>query len=337
MSKVIIFICCLLIYNKGFTQTPANDPHWELEWEDHFNSFDNSRWIKAHYCDHGGEPQLYLDNYVWTSGGNLVIKVDNNSVNCPSNPPGPTTWACGSCQTGTHNYTSGWVETTSSFNSQFGYLEARIKLPYRYGFWPAFWTWRGSGVPTTNEAEIDIFEMLGHLPANTVTTNIHIDYHDNINDYEEEVPTNFNYTSWHTYAVEWSPSKIIWYIDGIPSRLIPNHGIVDPVRIILNLAILRDHLPPTSPSFTDYMYVDFVKVYKLNCDDSNTNLTISNSTQLNNYNNSVKKNITIENASSTIKVQGESSTLRATDGIIINGDFEVPVGKEFYIDVNPCN
>ena len=319
---------CLLIFNNGFTQTPANDPHWKLEWEDNFNSFDNSKWSKANYFDHYGEPQLYLESNVWTSGGYLVIKVNNSPANCPP--------ACYYCSEGTYNYTSGWVNTTDTYNTQYGYIEARIKLPYRYGFWPAFWTFRGTEV-YSNAAEIDIFEMLGDHPKNIVTTNIHYTYPDSVPNYEKEAPTNFDFTSWHTYAIEWSPSKIIWYIDGIPSRLIPNHGIVDPVMIILNLAISPDHLPPTTPSFTNYMYVDFVKVYKLNCDDSDISLTISNSTQMNNYNNSVKKQITIGNVSSTIKVEEESLTLRATDGIIINGDFEVPVGNELYIDVNQCN
>ncbi|MEO0075702.1 MAG: hypothetical protein ABIK31_06315 [candidate division WOR-3 bacterium] len=133
MKKIILLIP-LLTCLCTFGQTPANDPHWELVWEDNFNFFDYNRWVKAHYCDHGGEPQLYLENNVWTSNGNLVIRVIKTPVNCPQNPPSPTTWACGSCNQGIHQYTSGWVETKNPYNTQFGYIEARIKLPYGYGF-----------------------------------------------------------------------------------------------------------------------------------------------------------------------------------------------------------
>jgi len=329
--SMIIFLNTLIL----FGQTPSNDPHWQEVWKDDFNFFDNTKWVKAHYCDHG-EPQLYLEQNVWTSGGNLVIKVDNNRTYCPSSPPGPTTWACGSCNTGTHNYTSGWVETKQAYNTQYGYIEARIKLPYRYGFWPAFWTWRGAGVPTTNEAEIDVFEMVGHKPSNIMGTNIHTYYPDGNIFGQDITPTNFNYANtWHTYGIEWSPNKIIWYVDGSPARVFPNHGIIDPVRTILNLAIEPGYLPPTSPSFTDYMYVDYVKVYDLN-NDCNTTLNVCNY-NFGTHDNRVKKSITIGNGNCNNSLNiGDNIYLRASEGVSINGDFTVPVGAELYIDVNSC-
>lgn len=342
MKKTILLIP-LLFCLQTFGQTPANDPHWQLAWEDNFNFFDNNRWVKAHYCDHGGEPQLYLDNNVWTSNGNLVIRVNKTPVNCPSNPPSPTTWACGSCNQGTHQYTSGWVETKYPHNTQFGYIEARIKLPYGYGFWPAFWTWRGDGIPTSNEAEIDIFEMLGgntnpfslfNTPS-IMTTNIHTYYPDNNIFYEENIPTGFNYTQWHTYSVEWSPSKIIWYVDGSPIRLFPNHGIIDPIRIILNLAIRPDILPNQSTPFPSDMLVDFVKVYKLK-NDCNTVLNVCNY-NFGTHDNKVKQSITIGNGTciNTLNI-GQNIFLRASEGVLINGDFTVPEGAQLYIDANTC-
>lgn len=230
MKKVLFFI---LISKFSFGQIPGSDPHWQLLWEDHFNSFDNSRWVKSHYCDHGGETVLMLEQNANVTGGNLIITADNNPTNCPSNPPPPTTWACGSCNVGSHPYTSGWVDNKSTFNVQFGYIEARIKVPYGKGLWPAFWTFLGEGVTNGNEAEVDIFEILGDLygydylddlPASYVmTTNLHIQYpSDDFSAIIMQTP----YTDWHKYAIEWSPSKIIWYIDDYPVRLIANHGVV---------------------------------------------------------------------------------------------------------------
>lgn len=55
------------------------------------------------------------------------------------------------------------------------------------------------------------------------------------------------------------------------------------------------------------------------------------------YNNTVKKNITIGNSTCTNTIDsGQNIYLRATDGVLINGDFTVPIGSELYIDVNPC-
>lgn len=332
MKKAILLIPLLLCL-WTFGQTPANDPHWELVWEDNFNFFDSNKWLKVDWAQHG-EPQLYLDDNVYTSSGNLVIKVDNNATYCPPNPP--TVWgACWPCDNQWYSYTSGWVETKQSYNTQYGYVEARIKLPYKYGFWPAFWTFVGSGVTPTNAAEIDIFEMLGHLPPNKITTNIHKYYPDGNIYYEEEIPTNFTYANtWHTFGVEWSPSKIIWYVDGSPIRLFANHGIIDPVRIILNLAIEPGYLPSSS-SFPSYMYVDYVKVYNLS-NDCNTNLNVCNY-NFGTHDNKVKKNITIGNGSCTNAIGvGQNAYLRASEGVLINGDFTIPIGAELYIDVNPC-
>lgn len=331
--SVIVFLNTFLLLG----QTPSNDPHWQLVWEDNFNFFDNTKWVKANYAIHGSEPQIYLSSNVYTSNGQLVIKVNNNSVTCPLNPT-QTTWACGLATPGkSYPYNSGWVETSGNFNTQYGYIESRIKLPYRYGFWPAFWTWRGRGVTTTNEAEIDIFEMLGGgIPnSNTLTTNIHLNYPDG-NVYRKDFsPINFNYTTYHTYGIEWSPSKIIWYVDGSPVRVFTNHGIIDPVRTILNLAIEPGYLPPTSTSFTDYMYVDYVKVYNLNS-NCNASLNVCNY-NFGTHDNRVKKSITIGNGTCNNSLNiGDNIYLRASEGVSINGDFTVPVGAELYIDVNSC-
>jgi len=336
INKTILqVICCLLIHNTVITQTPATDPHWQLQWEDTFNFFDNTKWIKAHYCDHG-EAQLYLADNVWTSNGNLVIRIDDNWAICP--PKGTyqvSTWACGVCVPGIHYYTSGWIETTPNYNTKFGYIEARIKLPFRRGFWSAFWTWRGDGVPTSNETEIDIFEMLAHLPSNTVTTNIHTDYNNpNENYYHEHALSNFDYRDWHTYAVEWSPTRMIWYIDGKPIRTVMNHGIIDFARIIFNIAIPLDCLPNTS-NFTDYMYIDYVKVHKLNCGNSIITESIGNGFNFNNYIYNVKKSCIFKNTSIP---NNKNISVRATDFIELKENFEIDatLGTSLYLDVNPC-
>ena len=257
-----------------------------------------------------------------------------------------------SCVEGWHNYTSGWVETSSNYNIKFGYIEARMKIPYRRGFWSAFWTWRGDGVPTSNEAEIDIFEMLGGLPSNTITTNVHTCYpnKDIVKVYgydpncikpplyQEHTFQNFTYTDWHTYAVEWDANKITWYLDGkiirtLNNRYLDNHGrsIIDPIRIILGVAIDKDNLPPTSPPFTDYMYIDYVKVHKLKCDK---NTIVNEIPNYNTFNYAVKKSISLSGVSSLSS--GQNVSLRATHFIELEEGFEVPVGAELYLDINPC-
>ncbi|MCO5269897.1 MAG: glycoside hydrolase family 16 protein [Brumimicrobium sp.] len=337
--KKTILIVPLLSFLWIFGQTPANDPHWELVWEDNFNTLNTNVWLVQNNFDHyGGEPQVYTNRLhnVFVSNGSLVLRVRKETYSCPTGSLNQ--WECArQFKTGRpYRYTSGWVETKQAYNTQYGYIESRIKLPYGYGFWPAFWTFVGDGVSGSNAAEIDIFEMLGHSPSNEITTNIHLNYPDGNIYFQKQTPTNYDYNNtWHTYGIEWSPSKIIWYVDGSPIRLFPNHGIIDPVRIILNLAIEPDYLPNSSTPFPSDMLVDYVKVYDLKKDCSN-DLNVCNY-NFGTYDNKVKKSITIGNGSCTNSLNvGQNIFLRASEGVLINGDFTVPIGSELYIDVNPC-
>jgi len=336
-----------VVHFATFAQTPANDPHWQLNWEDQFNSFDSTKWKKARFCLHGEEPQLYIEEQIWVSNGNLVIQLNNNAVYCPNPAPKRNTWACYECESGKkYNYRSGWVETEMAYNTQFGYIEARIKFPYKrengknWSLFPAFWTFIGEGVTGKNAAEIDICEIYGskHLD-DSYNMGVYRRYSTTPPEYEEDswgdvhTFSNFSYAQWHTYAIEWNKERIIWYLDGKAVNSLSNHRIVDPVRIILNLAVQnhKNHLPPTSPPFTEYMYVDYVRVYSLKCDGKEVVNEIPN---FNTYNYAVKKSITMSNA--TTIPSGQNIHLRATDFIELKAGFEVPVGRELYLDVTPC-
>lgn len=333
-----------MIYGLVFSQTPANDPHWQLKWQDEFNTFNSDIWSRGDTAAAGGtnqQPQLYLANQVWVSGGNLVIALNNTPITCPTPAPN-TNWICEPCIPGkTYKYRSGWVSSNPAYNTRYGYIEARIKFPWRdgkkWGFWPAFWTTQWVN-PHTNAAEIDICEIFArnNSPNRFVTARI-IAYNptDNIGTFHEL--SNFSYADWHTYAIEWDKNRLIWYLDGKPIYSLNDHKVVDPVRLILNLAILNgvndgQYHPQTSPYFQEYMYVDYVKVYSLKCDKTTEITKITNFT---NYNYAVKKSITLDNQ--TTIPANSNITLRATDFIALLPGFEVDTGRELYLDVTPCS
>jgi len=337
MKKVILLII-LLSYLWTFGQTPANDPHWQLVWEDNFNALNTNIWLVQDNFDHYGEKQVFINENVYTENGSLVCEIKNESYSCPSWAIEPN-WHCvRQYNTGQpYSYTSGWIESKAAYNTQYGYIEARINFPYQYALWPAFWTLIGDGVTNgTNAAEIDIAEMLGETGPNIITTNIHKVFPDN-NIYREDIsPLNYSwgYGNWHKYAIEWSPSKIIWYVDDSPIRVFQNHGIIDPVKIILGIGLRPDNQLNTT-SFPQKMYVDYVRVYNLK-NDCKITLNLCNY-NFGTHDNKVKQNIIIGNGSCTNALNiGENVYLRASEGVLINGDFTVPVGAEIYIDVNSC-
>jgi len=123
--------------------------------------------------------------------------------------------------------------------------------------------------------------------------------------------------------------------DGFPVRNFPNPGIIDPVRIILNLAIEPWALPNQTTPFPSEMLVDYVRVYELD-NDCNTIMNVCNY-YFPSQDNKVKKNITIGNWTCTNTIgSGQNIYLRASEGVLINGDFTISLGSELYIDVNSC-
>ena len=361
MNKIIVFVVgYLLMQNITFAQTPTyhNDQNWQLKWEDDFSTLNSDRWLVKNNFDHyGKEPQVYRTQNSYTNNGNLILEVKSEEYCCPPGSVNPSNCARQDAIGNCYQYTSGWVETKPAYKTQFGYIETRIKFPYRegeeWGFWPAFWTF-SSGAE--NAAEIDICEIFNgtHDMTNTITTCVHTCYHnEELYPYPEIDPDcikpslgrvhtfpNFDYTDWHTYAVEWDANRITWYVDSIVFRTLENkdfdnngNSIMGPVRIILNLAIQKDskYHPPTSPPFSERMYVDYVKVYQLKC----SNTIINEIPNFNEYCYTVKKSISLSSA--TTIPAGENITLRATDYIELANGFEVPPNTELYLDINPCS
>ena len=114
-----------------------------------------------------------------------------------------------------YNYTSAKLLSRTATNAlqtfRYGRLEASMKLPSAQGVWPAFWMLPNpSNWPSTGE--IDIMEAKHRNPTSVAGT---IHYNANGWHYTTRVYTGSVDLSagFHTYAVEWSPNLIKWFID----------------------------------------------------------------------------------------------------------------------------
>lgn len=261
-----MFLCAITMHVfKSYSQTPFNQPNeWISVFTDNFDNPVTSKWNILNEFDHYGEPQVYTNRNanVFTrniAGNNfLVIKTIKENYTCGS-------VSSGGCNKLNYNYTSGWIETKQAYNFQYGYMEAKIKIPTGKGLWPAFWTFLGPGISNShNAAEIDIFEMDGKNPYKQ-GTNLHLMY-DAANFTAPVYPQDIaipNYSlAFHIYGLKWTPTAIIWYFDNKEIRRVTNPGIVDPVKIILNVAIFPWDLPNNATPFPAEFLVDYVKVYK---------------------------------------------------------------------------
>ena len=172
-------------------------------------------------------------------------------------------------------YSSARIKTEGLFEQRYGRFEARLKLPYGPGLWPAFWM-LGANYATDvwpKCGEIDIMENVGYDP-DTIVGSSHTEK------YNHAIGTQKNakiacpdcYKAFHVYALEWEEDEYRLYVDDQLYFTFKNEGIGYEVwpydkrfHILLNLAIggnwggqkgIDDSL------FPHVFEIDYVRVYK---------------------------------------------------------------------------
>jgi beta-glucanase (GH16 family) len=241
-----------------------------VTWSDEFNgssgsSVDSSKWK----FDIGGSGWGNNEQEYYTNSTRNVYQDGSGHLAITARKENPSNYQChyGTCQ-----YTSGRILTADKFSQTYGRFEASIKIPKGQGIWPAFWMLGGNNWPTTGE--IDIMENVGNAP-NTVYGTVHGP------GYSGAGGVGGNRTigsalgdAFHSYAVEWSPNLIVWYLDGseffrvTPSNVSGSWVFDHNFFMILNVAVggYWPGYPDASTVFPQTMLVDYVRVSAWNND-----------------------------------------------------------------------
>lgn len=171
------------------------------------------------------------------------------------------------------NYTSARISTKGKFEQTYGRFEARIRLPYGQGIWPAFWLLGDeSNADSWPEiGEIDIMEYRGQNPT-TIIGSLHgPGYSGGMAISKSYTLKNDRFdTGFHVFGIEWGPEYINYYVDDVLYNQItpadvPGEWVFDhPFYIIINLAVGGDFVgfPNSETIFPQTMLVDYVRVYK---------------------------------------------------------------------------
>ena len=267
--NTIIFLLCLCAAAQ--TGAPGSRPGWALVWNDEFNgpngsAVDASKWVSESGGNGWGNQELEYyttrtDN-AYQQDGNLIIKVREEKY----------TGADGVSR----NYTSGRLKTQGKFSQKYGRFEARIKIPYGQGIWPAFWM-LGADIEKKSWpkcGEIDIMENIGKEPG-IVHGTIHGPGYSGANGIGAplSLPPGQRFADdFHIYAVEWEQKVIRFYVDDhlyqtrTPANLPPGAKWVyqHPFFVLLNVAVGGGWpgSPDASTTFPQTMLVDYVRVYR---------------------------------------------------------------------------
>jgi beta-glucanase (GH16 family) len=152
-----------------------------------------------------------------------------------------------------YQYRSGIVTTYPSYDFTYGYVQVVARIPYGSGLWPALWM-----LPANLQwpPEIDIIEHYGdslvswqHLHSPAYPTQLAFE------------PTPNLSRGWHVFGLYWSPSQVIWFIDG--QRVYDDtHAVPDQsMYLIANLAVYQQVKSGWNPS-SDSMAIESVSVWQ---------------------------------------------------------------------------
>lgn len=155
-------------------------------------------------------------------------------------------------------YTSGVITTHQSFQFTYGQVEARLRVPAGQGLWPALWLLDYNG----SANEIDILEILGNQPDILYMAMHYPDSNgESQNTMESYAGPDFS-ADYHIFSVDWSPTAVIWYVDGIERYRMTDHVPTQPMYLIINLAVGGDWpgAPDDTTIFPASFDIDYIRV-----------------------------------------------------------------------------
>lgn len=239
---------------------------WKLVWSDEFDgpSIDRTKW--DYDLGAGGWGNAEWENYTnrpensRIENGNLIIEARRDFY-------------------AGIEYSSARMVTRGKFSRTYGRFEARIKIPYGQGIWPAFWM-LGDDISTVGWprcGEIDIMEVIGREPY-TVYGTAHMPQVSNPSQPISNGGATYKMTGaqihedFHIFAIEWGPEEIKWYFDENLYKTwrkseTPENGVWvfnKPFHMLLNVAVggRWPGNPDSTTTFPQQMLVDYVRVYE---------------------------------------------------------------------------
>jgi beta-glucanase (GH16 family) len=185
----------------------------------------------------------------------------------------------GTCLSAYCAFVSGRFDTHGKVAFQYGFIEARIKMPTGSGNHPAFWM-LGDNINQVGwpySGEMDIAEIRSNAPTTTTSaTHYSTTYSPNTCCYNHDykvaslgVGADVS-AGYHTYAVAWMPNSISYYVDNrlisttTPQNLGGLWAFNSKFFLILNNAVNESFSGSWQNLQSSTMSIDWVRSYQVN-------------------------------------------------------------------------
>lgn len=237
-----------------------------LVWHDEFDgqTLDTSKWRYATHNSGGSEQQAY------TVARTANTRLENSNLILEAKKDG---YVSG------YTWSSGRIDTSGLAGFKYGRLEAKLKYDVVSGAFPAFWTigtcayyptgenihgvHKSKGTQWAQNGEIDMFE--GRGTNGEIVQGGWYNQDDGKGNLQMIFGSkNIDASQYHVYAVEWTETTMIAYIDGVETGRKNISDITSwqrPQYIILNMAVGSTGGYPTDDCNSMKMEVDWVRVY----------------------------------------------------------------------------
>lgn len=259
----------------GLTNAPASadpPPGYKLVWSDEFHQGDGAAPDPASWDFQLGHNHANAEIELYVN--------DRAHAHIAADPAATDGQALQILSTDTNGYESVRMSTSGRHEFQYGFVEARIKLPYGQGIWPAFWMLGTNigqiGWPACGE--IDIMENIGMKSwwgenLSSLHGSTAKDPHGvfTMNAPYKLPPGATLHDAYHLFQMLWVKDAISFYVDGqlYETRTKADYGdnpwpFNAPYFFILNTAIGGSWPgnPDSTTPFPQAMLVDYVRVYE---------------------------------------------------------------------------
>ena len=231
-----------LVYDSTFDSTIINPPPFStcLPWSNTLAG-----------CSNFGNPELqwFLPSQVSISGGTLNLVASKLPVTGIGAHGAPEVYP----------WRSGIITTFDSFKFTYGYVQFTAQVPSGSGLWSTFWM-----LPTSKSwpPEIDIAAILGSS-SNKVSAFYHPAGQGPV--VQANTLSSHSYSNgWHTYALDWEPGSLAWYVDGHKFKQYNGPTPSVPMYLLADLAVenVFDAGPNASTPANATLAIKEIKVYQ---------------------------------------------------------------------------